>query len=80
MTKHAGAKRSRKTLGGRIAIARKAARLTQQEIANHLGVCLGTVQRYEADDIAPSVEIVKKIARRVRSKVGWIAAAEGAGP
>ena len=80
MTRHVRSKRTRKTIGGRIAIARAAARLTQQQIADHLGVSKATVARYESGDIAPSVEAVVMIAKRVRSKVGWLAAAEGVGP
>jgi DNA-binding XRE family transcriptional regulator len=80
MVERLRSKRTKKTVGGRIAIARATADVTQGELAVHLGRTLSTVQRYESDEIAPSLETAVAIARFLGARIEWIADRQGAGP
>ena len=48
----------------RIKAIRKAARITQEELAEKLSVNRATVSKYENGDISLSLEMLRKIARR----------------
>jgi transcriptional regulator with XRE-family HTH domain len=53
-------------IGARIKEARKAAKLSQTELANALNKTLRTVQKYESGEIEPSIAMVNEISKIVR--------------
>ena len=53
-------------IGERIKAARKAAGLSQTELANRLSKTLRTVQKYESGEIEPSLAVINSIARQLR--------------
>ena len=48
-------------LGMRIRAARKAAHLSQTELAEILGKTMRTIQKYESGEIEPSIAIINEI-------------------
>ena len=50
-------------IGGKIKTARKAAKMSQTVLAEHLGKTLRTVQKYESNEIEPSISVIYEIAR-----------------
>ena len=50
------------TIGDNIKRYRKNSKMTQTELANKLNKSLRTIQKYEANDIIPSAQIIKQIA------------------
>lgn len=50
-------------IGRRIKAARKAAKMSQTELANRINKTLRTVQKYESGEIAPSIEMIEQIAK-----------------
>jgi transcriptional regulator with XRE-family HTH domain len=53
-------------IGARIKSARKAAKLSQTELANQLNKTLRTIQKYESGEIEPSIAMVNGIAKVLR--------------
>ena len=53
-------------LGERIKAARKAAGLSQTELANRLSKTLRTVQKYESGEIEPSIAIINAMAKELK--------------
>lgn len=49
-------------IGRRIKAARKAAKMSQTELANRINKTLRTVQKYESGEIAPSIDMIGQIA------------------
>ena len=52
-------------IGRRIKTARKAAKMSQTELANRINKTLRTVQKYESGEIAPSIDMIEQIANKV---------------
>lgn len=50
-------------IGRRIKAARKAAKMSQTELADRINKTLRTVQKYESGEIAPSIEMIEQIAK-----------------
>ena len=72
-----------KGLGGRIKEARVAAKLSQADLAELLGVRAHTVYRYERsgdDAIEPRLEALVVIAQHCNVSIDWLATGEGDGP
>ena len=59
-------------IGERIKAARKAAGLSQTELANRLSKTLRTVQKYESGEIEPSIAIINAMAMEISEKIGKI--------
>lgn len=59
----------KKIIGQRIALYRKKHNLTQQQLANELGISLGTVKKYEEGQRIPRDEIKVKLAKRLGTSV-----------
>ena len=53
-------------IGERIKAARKAAGLSQTELANRLSKTLRTVQKYESGEIEPSIAIINAMAEELK--------------
>ena len=53
-------------IGERIKAARKAAGLSQTELANRLNKTLRTVQKYESGEIEPSIAIINAMAKELK--------------
>ena len=53
-------------IGERIKAARKAAGLSQTELANRLSKTLRTVQKYESGEIEPSIAIINAMAKELK--------------
>ncbi len=56
---------------------RKEHKLTQQEMADTVGMHITQVKRYEAGQAQPSVEILKKIATAFHVTTDWLVFEEG---
>ena len=54
----------------RIATLRKERKMTQEDLPKILNTSISVVGRYERDEMAPSVEVAKKIAGFLNTKVG----------
>jgi len=46
----------------RLSVIRKTKKLTQQEMANTIGIHVSQIKRYESGDTQPSLEVLRKIA------------------
>jgi len=57
------------TQGQRIRAARKAAKLTQKELADKSGISFGSIRRYESDDRIPRASDLKEIANILKIHV-----------
>lgn len=68
----------RQTIGQRIRLARKAARLNQGELADRLGVTQPTVANWEAGVHDPRQLVLGKLARSLDVSLGWLAGGEAA--
>jgi transcriptional regulator with XRE-family HTH domain len=65
----------RRAIGGRIAIARRAAGLTQRELARRLGVTPRSIQNYESGAIVPYKHL-RRIEVLAHKRIGWILAGD----
>ncbi len=54
------------SIAKRLATLRKQKGLTQQALANAIGLHVTQIKRYEADSSQPSLEAIKKIAKTLR--------------
>lgn len=53
-------------IGKRIKEARKAAKMSQTELANAIGKTLRSVQKYESGEVVPSIAMVNEIAKTLK--------------
>jgi transcriptional regulator with XRE-family HTH domain len=67
------------TLGDRLAGAREAAGLTQEELAQRLGVRLTTLQAWEEDMAEPRGNRLQMLAGMLNVSLTWLIMAEGDG-
>lgn len=61
------------TLGERIAQARKSARLTQRQIADHFGVTANAISLWEKDETVPSAARLEELANLLHVPFTWLA-------
>lgn len=67
------------TFGDRLAGAREAAGLTQEQLAQRLGVRLTTLQNWEDDLAEPRGNRLQMLAGMLNVSLAWLIAAEGDG-
>ncbi len=67
------------TFGDRLAGAREAAGLTQEELAQRLGVRLTTLQNWEDDLAEPRGNRLQMLAGMLKVSLAWLITAEGDG-
>ena len=60
------------TLGQKITKIRKEKKLSQIDIAKVVGVSRDAISKYERDDIIPSVEVAKKIAKTLSVSLDYL--------
>lgn len=60
-----------KHVGRRIAMARRAAGLTQRQLAECLGIHWNTVARWERGEISPSINVLANIAFEFQRGLPW---------
>lgn len=68
------------SLGTRVREARRARRLTQEDLAHLAGVRAGTVFRTETDKSVPRAESLAAIANVLGVSVDWLLTGKGDGP
>lgn len=68
------------SVGERIRIARKAARLSASVLALRLGVSLKTLYRFEGNETEPDVGVLVAICRECRVTADWLLFGRGDGP
>jgi SOS-response transcriptional repressor LexA len=64
-------------LGDRIRIARKRAGLTQEKLAEKIGITYPTMNKYERGHRIPSAELLARIAKILGCDPGWLLSGEG---
>lgn len=67
-------------IADRVARARKAAGLTQHDLATRTGIRSNTICRYEKGHLSPSVDALTKLADGLDVTIAWLATGEGEGP
>lgn len=60
------------TLGNRLFIARKRVGLSQEYVANQIGVHRTTIGKYENDECEPSLEVIKKLIELYNEDANYI--------
>ena len=60
----------------RIKAARKECKLTQQQVADILGLDRSTYSYYELGHLKPSVEVVIKLSAIFKADIGWLTGAD----
>lgn len=60
------------SFGKRLRACREGEGLSQQEFAKKLSTSHSVIGRYERDEMTPSVEVAKKIARLLDTTVGYL--------
>jgi transcriptional regulator with XRE-family HTH domain len=60
------------SIASRLATIRKQKGLTQQALADAIGLCVTQVKRYESGTSLPSLEAIKKIAKTLRVTTDWL--------
>jgi transcriptional regulator with XRE-family HTH domain len=60
------------SVASRLANVRKQKGLTQQALADAIGLCVTQVKRYESGSSLPSLEALKKIAQTLRVTTDWL--------
>jgi len=60
------------TFGKKIAALRKANKMSQTELAKALNTSTSVIGRYERDEMTPSIDAAKKIARILNTTVGYL--------
>ena len=66
-----------KTIGERMAYARKEKKLNQEDLANHLNVTRGSISQYENGIIDPSLENLDQTAKLMDVSFEWLAFGRG---
>ena len=67
------------TFGDRLAAAREAAGMTQEQLAKRLGVKLGSLQRWEEDLAEPRANRLSMVAGILNVSLIWLITGEGEG-
>jgi len=60
------------TFGKKIAALRKADKMSQTELAKALGTSTSVIGRYERDEMTPSIDAARKIAKILNTTVGYL--------
>ncbi len=60
------------TFGKKIAALRKANKMSQTELAKALSTSTSVIGRYERDEMTPSIDAVDKIAKILKTTVGYL--------
>lgn len=60
------------TFGKKIAALRKANKMSQTQLAKALNTSTSVIGRYERDEMTPSVDAAKKIAKILNTTVGYL--------
>ncbi len=60
------------TFGKKIAALRKANKMSQTELAKALNTSTSVIGRYERDEMTPSIDAAKKIAKILNTTVGYL--------
>lgn len=60
------------TFGRRLAERRRAARLSQSELARRFGTAHSTIGKYERDEMKPSIEAAKRLAALLDTTVAYL--------
>lgn len=60
------------TFGTRLRRARKSKRLTQNDVADHLGIDFTTVSKYENDKSQPDNETLRELAVLYEVSIDWL--------
>lgn len=60
------------TFGKKMAALRKENKISQQELAKMLKTSTSVIGRYERDEMTPSIEAAKKIAKILETTVGYL--------
>ena len=60
------------TFGKKIAALRKANKMSQTELAKALNTSTSVIGRYERDEMTPSIDAAKKIAKVLNTTVGYL--------
>ena len=60
------------TFGKKIAALRKAGKMSQTELAKALSTSTSVIGRYERDEMAPSIDAARKIAKILNTTVGYL--------
>ncbi len=68
------------TFGDRLAAAREAVGLTQEEFSRRLGIKLKTVEAWENDMSEPRANRLQMMAGLLNVSIRWLLTGEGAGP
>lgn len=68
------------TFGDRLAGAREAAGLSQTDLANRLGVKVGTLRKWEEDQAEPRANRLQMLAGMLSVSLTWIITGRGDGP
>ena len=69
--------RMNKKLGDRIALARKRAGLTQEELAKKLDIAYPTLNKYERGHRIPDAELLSRMVKLLDCDPGWLLTGEG---
>lgn len=65
------------SLGERIAQARKAAGLTQQQVGDHFGITRNAVSLWESDENAPTAARIEDLAALLQVSYAWLGSGQG---
>jgi len=66
------------SFGKRLTERRKAARLSQKQLAEQFGTAHSTIGKYERDEMKPSIEAAKRLAGLLDTTVAYLLAEPGA--
>lgn len=67
------------TFGDRLAAAREAAGMTQEQLAKRLGIKLGSLQKFEDDQMEPRANRLSMLAGILNVSMVWLITGEGEG-
>ena len=60
------------SFGKKIAALRKDLKMSQTDLARHLGTSVSVISRYERDEMIPSIDVAKKLATVINTTVGYL--------
>lgn len=75
-----GYQSSMDTLGSRIKIARKAAKLTQKQVADHFGIDRVNISQWESDTTKPDGYRIPDLATLLGTSESWLVTGKGEAP
>ena len=58
--------------GEKLREAREAAELSQKDLANKIGSVHTVIDRYERDEMKPSIDVVKRLADTLETTAGYL--------